>query len=589
VPGQGIIIAERYRLNNEVAAGATGRVWCATDLLLRRRVAVKVLRRDYARDPARLPAFLAAASQAAAVSHRNVARVYDHGENGPDGAPYLVTEFIEGRALAEVIGGETVRASFIATALAQVADGLHAAHEAGLLHGDLKPTNILLQPGAARRATITDFGITHALGAIPRAGHTPGTVHGTGTVLYLAPERVSGGLGTPASDLYSLGIIACEWLTGTPPFTGTAQQVLAAHLRGSLPRLPATIPPGLAALATRLAAKDPGRRFEDAREVAVMARALAAELREDPADEVVRLPARLEKAPDLAAASPAAASGMAAADPAQPGRPRRVGPAQPGRPRRVGPAQPGRPRRVGPARPGPEAIRFRLSGLAAHKREVAWAASALVLAALMGWAPSAPVKSAVKVVQLAIPTTGHRAPAAGHVAAGLEHKGGGAGRYPAAGGNGDARQPGPSGSGPRSAGGQGPGEGAFGQGGRGWPASGLVPGSWSLSPAPLPGRSAGPGPQAPCPCGPTSPPSTPASPGSATSHPVPGTGPRPSSAPASPPPALPVPLPTAPLPIPTISVSVPPLMAPSAATPAPPLPTPTIPASGTSPTLPISV
>src|SRR6202012_3849583 len=103
------------------------------------------------------------------------------------------------RRPAEVIGGEAGRPSVIATPLAQVAEGLHAAHQAGLVHADLKPANILLHAASGRRATVTDFAITHAVGAIPRAGLTPGTVHGTGTVLYLAPERVSGGLGTPAS------------------------------------------------------------------------------------------------------------------------------------------------------------------------------------------------------------------------------------------------------------------------------------------------------------------------------------------------------------------------------------------------------
>jgi serine/threonine-protein kinase len=511
-------------------------------MLHHRRVAVKVLRGRYAHDPALLPRFLEAARQAAAVSHQSVAKVYDHGEGGPDGAPYLVTEFIEGPALAEVIRGEEVRASFIATALAQVAEGLHAAHQAGLLHGDLKPANILLQPEAGRRATVTDFGITHALGAIPRAGHTPGTAHGTGTVLYLAPERVSGGLGTAASDLYSLGIIACEWLTGTPPFAGTSQQVLAAHLRGSLPRLPAAVPPGLAELVARLVAKDQGSRFRDASEVAAAARALARELREDARNDAACFPARLERCPDLAVIGDEAAV-----------------------------AAPG---------PGDESSGSRLAGLAAHKREIAWAASALVLAGLIGWAPSAPIQSAVKIVQLAIPAAGHRADTAGYPAAGRQRPGGGDGGYSTAGNDGGSRLRALGASWPRSPGGQQPGERATGKGGSPGPASGnpdtagggRVAGSGSPSPSPTaPGGSSatspgpGPGSQGPCPCGPASPLSSPTSPASPTSHPAPGTGTQPPSAPASQPvPLPPVPLPPAPLPIPTISVSVPPLTAPSA-------------------------
>ncbi len=347
-------------MDNELAAGATGRVWLAMDVLLRRQVVVKVLRRQYAHDPAVLPRFREAAKHAAAVNHRNVAKVYDWGYSGPQDAPYVVTEYIEGPALAQVIDGETVPASFIAKVLAQVADGLHAAHRAGLVHGDLKPANILLHREADHRATITDFAITHALGAIPRAGNTPGTVHGTGTVLYLAPERVSGELGTPASDLYSLGIIAYEWLTGVPPFTGTSQQMMAAHLRKPLPRLPAAVPPGLAELVGQLTAKDPASRFEDASEAAGAARALARKLREAAQDDAALFPVRLAEDPDLAATFEQAAIA------------------------------------VPPA--GEETAGFCLSELAACKREIAWAASALVLAGLIGWAacgpsPTAPSRS----------------------------------------------------------------------------------------------------------------------------------------------------------------------------------------------------
>jgi len=500
-------------------------------MLLGRPVAVKVLRGDYAHDPALVPAFREAAERAAAVSHHGVARVYDHGEGGPDGAPYLVTEFIEGPALAEVIRGEAVPASFIATVLAQVADGLHAAHQAGLLHGDLKPANILLPPEAGQRATITDFGITHALGAIPRAGHTQGTVHGTGTVLYLAPERVSGGLGTPASDLYSLGIIACEWLTGIPPFTGTSQQVLAAHLRRPLPGLPAAVHPGLAELVRRLADKDPASRVQAASEAAAVARALARELRACSRDDAGRFPVR-----------PETASGLAVV----------------------------RAQAVAPApRAGDEAAGFRLSGLAAHKREIAWAASALVLAGFIGWAPSAPGHSAVKIVQLA-PVAGDLAPAAGHPATGRQHPGRRDVSYSTAGDAGAWRPHGPGASWPGFPAGQAEGP-RRASGHRGTPGGRPVADAGSLRPSPpAPGRSSstpagrGHGSRGPCPCGPTRPASSPAS------HPAPSTGSQPSSAPASQPSAWPTPLPLPPvpsLPVPTISVGVPPLLTPSAATP----------------------
>ena len=506
-------------------------------MLLRRTVAVKVLRPDYAHDPARLQRFAEAVRQAAAVSHRSVARVYDHGGGDADGPPYLVSEFIDGPSLAEVISTETARASFIAAAVAQVADGLHAAHQAGLLHGDLKPANIVLAPGAARRATITDFGITHALGAIPRAGLTPGTTHGTGTVLYLAPERVSGGLGTPASDLYSLGIIACEWLTGIAPFTGTSQQVLAAHLRQPLPRLPAAVPAGLAELVARLAAKEPRDRFCDACEVAAVARALATELREGASDEVTCFPARPKEGAGLSR-HPATGGGAVAAAP----------------------------------RPADKPAGFRLSGLAAHKREIAWAASALILAGLMGWAPSAPVHSAVRIVQLA----GNRPVVARHPDADPPPPGHGDGRHPAAGNADISRSARPGASGPGSAAEPGAGHDGAGPGGSSFQASGRpdranggrLVGSRSSSPSPAPSRPPGTGPQGPGPYEPTSSPPSPSAPATSPSRPAPSTGaPQPPDAPPSLLPAWPVPVPPAPLPVPTLLVSIPPFTAPSAALP----------------------
>ena len=505
-------------------------------MLLGQRVAVKVLRRHYADDPARLSRFLAAARQAAAVSHPSVATVRDYGNGGPDNAPYLVTEFIEGPSLAEVISGEAVRPSLIAATLAQVAEGLHAAHQAGLAHGDLKPANILLAGGGGRRAMVTDFAITHALDAIARAGHTPGTVHGTATVLYLAPERVSGGLGTPAGDLYSLGIIAHEWLAGTPPFTGTAQQVLAAHLRRPLPRLPVVVPPGLARLVARLADKDPGNRFPDAREVARAARALAGELREGAQGDPARFPVRLEIAPDFAATRQQAT--------------------------------------IAAPRPADEAAGLRLSGLRAHKREIAWAASALVLAGLIGWAPSAPIGSAVKVVQLAIPAAGHQAGPAGHRDTAhrdtARHPGSAGGQQAA--GLGGSLGPGGSGASPA---GQPPGHGPSGQGGGPMLAggaagtAGVVASPRSASPVPAAAGGSSRPSASPCPCGPASPlasptmPASPTLPASPASQPAPGRGPQPPSDPAS----RPAPTPPIPLPIPVISVSVPPLTVPAASVP----------------------
>jgi eukaryotic-like serine/threonine-protein kinase len=280
VPGEDFVIAERYQLDSELAGGATGRVFRATDLTLSRQVAVKVLRPEYARDAAALERLRAAARLGSAVRHASVAEAYDFGQASQDGSPYLVTELVEGPSLAEMIAVELVMAPFLAGMLRQVADGLAAAHACGLAHGNLKPSNALLCKGtrADRVVKVTDFGIADAVAASPLPGNAPGTAYGPGAAAYLAPERAGGGPGTPASDLYSLGIVAFEWLTGTPPFTGTRQQVIAAHVRQPLPPLPPAVPAALAGLVARLTAKDPAMRLAGAGEAAAIARTVASGL-----------------------------------------------------------------------------------------------------------------------------------------------------------------------------------------------------------------------------------------------------------------------------------------------------------------------
>ena len=149
--------------------------------------------------------------------------------------------------------------------VAQAAAGLQAAHAAGMIHRDIKPGNLLLAPGGTVK--ITDFGIAHTIGSAPV------TASGEliGTPGYLAPERAMGERATPASDLYSLGMVAYECLAGAPPFRGTPLEVALAHRDRPLPPLPPSVAVGVAALVMRLAAKDPARRLNDAAEVAVWA------------------------------------------------------------------------------------------------------------------------------------------------------------------------------------------------------------------------------------------------------------------------------------------------------------------------------
>jgi serine/threonine-protein kinase len=264
----GLLIEDRYRLESRIAAGAVGEVWRADDLVLGRPVAVKVLQEGYASHPQTLARFRAEARHAGSLAHPGVAQVYDYGEAGPAGRPYLVLELVDGPSLAGMLAGGPLDPAATMDVVAQVAAGLAAAHAARLVHRDIKPANLLM--GRDGLVKITDFGIAHA------AGSAPITQVGTlvGTPAYLAPERGAGEPATPASDLYSLGIVAYECLTGSTPFRGTPLEVAGASRYGSLPPLPATVPAPVATLVTDLTAKDPAARPGSAAEVAARAAGL---------------------------------------------------------------------------------------------------------------------------------------------------------------------------------------------------------------------------------------------------------------------------------------------------------------------------
>ncbi len=232
----GLILGERYRLDKRIAAGGVGQVWKAADLLLSRPVAVKVLRPEYADHPETLERFRKEARHAGALSNPHVAQVFDYGPAGPGWPPFLVMEFVDGPSLADLLVVDPVEPAFALDVVAQAADGLSAAHRAGLVHRDVKPGNLLIGPEGLVK--VTDFGIAYAAGQAPVTG--PNLV--MGTTQYMAPERIAGGPGTPASDLYALGIVLHECLTGIPPFEGAPADVMAAHLYLPLPPLPAGVP-----------------------------------------------------------------------------------------------------------------------------------------------------------------------------------------------------------------------------------------------------------------------------------------------------------------------------------------------------------
>src|SRR6266700_3758159 len=174
----------------------------------------------------------------------------------------LVLELVHGPSLTQVLAGGPLAPARVLDVVAQVAAGLAAAHAAGVMHRDIKPGNLLVDPDG--RVKITDFGIASAAGSAPLT--RTGTV--LGTPAYLAPERLAGASAGPASDLYALGMVAYQCLAGALPFTGTAVEVALAHHDRPLPPLPATVPWHVAALVDDLTATDPAARPGNAYEVA---------------------------------------------------------------------------------------------------------------------------------------------------------------------------------------------------------------------------------------------------------------------------------------------------------------------------------
>jgi serine/threonine-protein kinase len=266
------VLRERYRLDVLIATGGVGEVWRGTDLAIDRRVAIKVLRPEHEDDEEGLARFRAEAHHAGSLSHPNIAQVFDYGEPAGAEPGYLVMELVDGLSLSEILADGPLSPEDAMDVVAQAALGLAAAHRTGLVHRDIKPGNLLLRWDGLVK--ITDFGIAHA------DGQTTFTQPGMliGTPAYLAPERVAGGPATPAGDLYALGVVAHQCLTGQVPFAGEALVVALAHLDRDLPALPPSVPPDVAALVTSLTRKDPAARPPSAWDVALWAEQLQASL-----------------------------------------------------------------------------------------------------------------------------------------------------------------------------------------------------------------------------------------------------------------------------------------------------------------------
>jgi serine/threonine-protein kinase len=270
----------RYRVDTRLGTGGMAIVYCGTDLLLRRRVAIKVLRDQFSSDDDFIKRFSYEAQAAARLSHPNIVNVYDFGREGD--AYFIVMELVEGETLASILRDEhRVPESVAIDYATQIAAGLAFAHRQGLLHRDVKPANILVTHDDVVK--LSDFGIARAVAENAIGVTQPGMV--MGSVAYVSPEQAQGRELDARSDLYSLGVVLYQMITGRLPFTGeTPVAVALKHVGEPAPALDAStgVSPALASIVATLLQKDPAARFASATE---LGRALR-EAREQPAQRV---------------------------------------------------------------------------------------------------------------------------------------------------------------------------------------------------------------------------------------------------------------------------------------------------------------
>ena len=261
-------LADRYELVEVVGRGGMGEVWAARDLRLGRSVAVKLLSATMASEAGVRERFEAEARSAARLSHPNVVQVFDSGEH--DGIPYLVMELLPGRTLADEVAQGPLDPEAVRRIGIEVLGALEASHQAGILHRDIKPGNVLL--AADGRAKVGDFGIAKSTEGL----NLTSTGMIVGTAAYLAPERVAGHPATPESDLYAVGVVLYEALSGRKPFQADTplglMRAVEAHQAIPLAEARPGLDPSLVATVERAMAKEPGRRFSSA---AAMAAAVA--------------------------------------------------------------------------------------------------------------------------------------------------------------------------------------------------------------------------------------------------------------------------------------------------------------------------
>jgi serine/threonine protein kinase len=268
----GVSLGGRYRLDERIAGGGMGDVWRGTDEVLGRTVAVKILLPALLDEPGFAERFRGEARTMATVNHPGVVDVYDYGSDQQ--LAFLVMEYVEGDALSRTLSrvGRLTPARTMAL-VAQAADALQAAHANGIVHRDVKPGNLLVRPNGT--LVLTDFGIARSalVGQLTVAGAV------LGTASYISPEQAAGATATAASDVYALGVVAYQCLSGHRPFDGaTPLEIAMKHVRDTPRPLPGDIPPAVRAIVDRALAKDPNARWPTAAAMAAVARQAASSL-----------------------------------------------------------------------------------------------------------------------------------------------------------------------------------------------------------------------------------------------------------------------------------------------------------------------
>jgi len=255
---EGSVVDNRYRVLRRLGSGGMADVWLAEDAHLQRQVALKVLHSRYLQDKQFVDRFQREAEHAAGLQHPNIVAVFDRGEDGA--VNYIAMQFVQGPTLKELIDRGLAPDQAVAL-VRQVLEGARFAHRNGIVHRDLKPQNVIVD--GEGKAIVTDFGIARAgVSEITQTGSVMGTPH------YLSPEQAQGFDVTPVSDLYSIGVILYEALTGRVPFEGDSAVAVAMKQVSQVPQRPSSInpqiSPALDGVVMRALEKDPGQRFQSA-------------------------------------------------------------------------------------------------------------------------------------------------------------------------------------------------------------------------------------------------------------------------------------------------------------------------------------